>query len=66
MKARIACKRGHPFTAASVRWKPNGGRECKICQRSRDRKRYSRQVRVAPWVLCACGHKHRCAAGGER
>ena len=31
------CKRGHPFSEANTRTKPNGARECKTCDRLRKR-----------------------------
>jgi hypothetical protein len=34
---QIACKLGHPFTPANVRYNGNGSQECVVCARRRDR-----------------------------
>lgn len=39
--SRTHCPQGHPYDEANTYRKPNGNRECRICQREGNRRRYT-------------------------
>jgi len=50
-KPKTACKRGHVYTAETVRTTVNGGRWCRICERAATLDRYHRRTRRLAEVI---------------
>lgn len=47
MRAKTHCKNGHEFNERNTYFKPNGNRNCKTCQKSRDKNSRLRRLNFA-------------------